>query len=78
MGYKPPKGIAPPQLEGKRTGRPRGSRNHAAEVQDILWAYEHRDDENVSPPNSQALWWWRLGLMFPDELEMFLEDWEWL
>ena len=28
MGYRPPKGVRPPQFEGKRTGRPKGSKNH--------------------------------------------------
>ena len=33
MSYQPPKGVRPPQLEGKRTGRPKGSRNLAAAPQ---------------------------------------------
>ena len=74
MAYRPPKGVRPPQLEGKRTGRPKGSKNHAAAWADVLWAYEHRDDACVSPPNPTALFWWRLARSFPDVFEFWVES----
>ncbi len=73
MGYRPPKGIAPPWLEGKRTGRPKGSRSYAAFWRDAIWAYENRYEERVQPPTLGALIWWRFALMFPCELEEFLQ-----
>jgi hypothetical protein len=75
MGYRPPKGVKPPQLEGKRTGRPRGSRNHAAAVADIRWAFDHRFQDRVRPPTPTALWWHRFATWYPDELQEFLEAW---
>jgi hypothetical protein len=75
MGYRPPKGVRPPQLEGKRTGRPKGSRNYAKVWADILWAYEHRYHHQVEPPNPMALWCYRLAYRYPDELAEFLEAW---
>jgi hypothetical protein len=73
MAYTPPKGIRPPQLEGKRTGRPRGSRNLAAAWRDAVWAWEHRDEEEVCPPTAGAAVWWFLADRYPAELEEFLE-----
>ncbi len=75
MGYRPPKGVRPPQLEGKRVGRPRGSRNHARVWDDILWAYRHRYEERALPPNPAAMWWYRLAYRYPNEFEEFLEAW---
>jgi hypothetical protein len=73
MGYRPPKGVRPPQLEGKRTGRPRGSRNHAKAWADVLWALEHSHDETVWPPNAAALLWWRFACSFPNEFAYWVE-----
>jgi hypothetical protein len=72
MGYRPPKGVRPPQLEGKRTGRPKGSRNGANAWRDVLWGYKHRYEERGNPPNAAAHLWWGLALWWPDELEEWL------
>lgn len=72
MGYRPPKGVRPPQLEGKRTGRPRGLRDYAPEWAEVKWAYERRDADEVEPPSRTALLWWRLAALYPDELGDFL------
>jgi hypothetical protein len=72
MGYRPPKGVRPPQLEGKRTGRPKGLRNYAAAWAEIQWAYMHRFDDHVSPPTPSARMWWYFAGMYPDEVEDFL------
>lgn len=75
MRYRPPKGVRPPQLEGRRTGRPRGSETHAKVWADIRWGFDHRYDERVVPPSPAALWWYRLAYRYPDEVEEFLEVW---
>jgi hypothetical protein len=71
MGYKPPKGVSPPHLDGKRTGRPKGSRNHAAGWADAVWGYDHRDDDAPAPTHSAAVWR-EFGQIFPGELSDFL------
>jgi hypothetical protein len=71
MGYRPPKGVRPPQLEGKRTGRPKGSKNFAGAWQDAVWGYEHSDN-NVSPPNPSAGLWRSFARWFPCELQDWL------
>ena len=73
MGFRPPKGVRPPQLEGKRTGRPKGSRNYADAWRDALWAYEHCDDERVSAPTRFALLFWYLASRYPYEFQEWLE-----
>jgi hypothetical protein len=76
MAYRPPKGVRPPQLEGKRTGRPRGSKNFAAAWRDVLWGYEHRYDEVVDgAPSAAAALWYRVAYFWPDEIEEWLEEW---
>jgi hypothetical protein len=72
MGYRPPKGVRPPQLEGKRTGRPKGSKNYAYSWRDVLWAYQHRHAEYVTPPNAAALVWWYFARWDEDGLQDFL------
>ena len=72
MAYRPPKGVRPPQLEGKRSGRPKGSRNYASAWRDALWGYEHRDEDRGSPPSAAAWLWWGFAVSFPDEVEEFL------
>ena len=57
MGFRPPKGVRPPQLEGKRTGRPRGSRNWQNAWQDCYWGYLHAEDFDAVPPTSGAALW---------------------
>ena len=74
MSYRPPRGIAPPQLAGKRTGRPKGSRTHAKDRADVEWAYRHRQDGGAAPPNPTALYWWRLARSFPDEFAYWVES----
>lgn len=73
MGYRPPKGVRPPQLEGRRTGRPKGSRNHAAAWADVTWGFAHRDEDRVWPPSPAALLWWYFAHQYPDQLQEFLE-----
>lgn len=73
MGFRPPKGVRPPQLEGKRTGRPKGSRNYAVAWQDVLWGYEHRDEGLASPPTTAALLWWGFASRYPEEVREWLE-----
>jgi hypothetical protein len=72
MGYRPPKGVRPPQLEGKRTGRPTGSRNFARSFQDALWGFENRNEDRVIPPSRAAWLWWTFAHNYPDQLEEFL------
>ncbi len=57
MGYKPPKGVRPAHLEGKRTGRPKGSRKWASAWRDILWGYQHAEDYGALPPTPGAALW---------------------
>src|SRR5262245_36914700 len=73
MGYRPPKGVRPPQLEGKRTGRPKGSQNHASAWRDAVWGYEHRNEDRGDPPTAGAWLWWTFASYFPDEVREFLE-----
>lgn len=73
MGFHPPKGVKPPQLEGKRTGRPRGSRNYAKVWADARWGYDHRHENYAYPPTQAAWLWWYFAHYFPDELKAFLE-----
>jgi hypothetical protein len=73
MGYRPPKGVRPAQLEGKRTGRPPGSRNHARAWADIEWAEKHMDEESVKAPNPTALFWWKFAKSFPGPFSMWFE-----
>jgi hypothetical protein len=75
MAFRPPKGVRPPQLEGKRTGRPKGSKTHARVWADILWGFRHRFEERVNAPNPSALWWYRVSYWCPYEMEEFLESW---
>ena len=76
MAYSPPRGVPPPQLEGKRTGRPKGSRDHAAAWADVQWGYAHRAEDKVVSPTLAALLWWRFAYMFPDEVGHFLARYE--
>ncbi len=73
MAYRPPKGVRPPQLEGKRTGRPKGSKTHVREWADVLWGYEHRYDYRAAYPNQSARLWWTFAYHYPEEIEAFLE-----
>jgi hypothetical protein len=73
MGFRPPKGVRPPQLEGKRTGRPKGSRNYAAIWAPVLWGFAHRFDAHAKPPSIEAPLWWGIASRYPDEVEEWLE-----
>ena len=74
MGYRPPKGVRPPQFEGKRTGRPKGSRNFDSGWQDVIWGYNHRRMDRAAPPTSGSHVWWCFAHQFPDELKWFLKN----
>lgn len=74
MAYRPPKGVRPPQLEGKRTGRPRGSRNLASAWRDARWGYDHGSEDFGGPPTAGAALWWYFAHYYPDELEAFLAE----
>jgi hypothetical protein len=74
MSYRPPKGVRPPQLEGKRTGRPKGSVNMARAWRDARWGYQHRYEDHADPPTAGAALWWYFAVYYPDALEAFLED----
>jgi hypothetical protein len=74
MGYCPPKGVRPPQLEGKRTGRPKGSKSHVKFWQHILWGYAHRAENRGYPPSEAARLWWVFASHYPDEVREFLEE----
>ena len=57
MRYRPPKGVRPPQLEGKRTGRPKGARNWAKAWRDCVWGFKHADWREIAPPTPGAALW---------------------
>jgi hypothetical protein len=46
MGYRPPKGVRPPQLEGKRCGRPKGSRNRSSLLLAMLHVWRRGPEED--------------------------------
>jgi hypothetical protein len=72
MGYRPPKGVRPPQLEGKRTGRPKGPENHARDWADVAWGYAHRHDASGPPPTGAARLWWYFAYHDPGAVGDFL------
>jgi len=74
MPQRPPKGVPPPQLEGKRTGRPKGSRNFAPAWREVRWGFDHRDEDFAEIPSGPAALWWYFAHHFPDELEWFLDN----
>jgi hypothetical protein len=74
MAFRPPKGVRPPQLEGKRTGRPKGTRNYEKAWRNVLWGYRHRHVDETTPPTTEAGLWWRLAHIFPDEVGEFLRE----
>ncbi len=57
MGYRPPKGVRPPQLEGKRTGRPRGSTNRPFMLLDMLRVCRRPADEDKTPGQKMMRKW---------------------
>lgn len=74
MGFTPPRGVRPPQLDGRRTGRPKGSRSHARVWADVLWGYEHRFEKYADYPNQNARMWWTFAQLYPDAVEEFLQS----
>src|SRR5262245_21007884 len=44
-------------LEGKRTGRPTGSKTTSSVRRDMMWAYQHLDDADAKPPSAGARMW---------------------
>ena len=73
MAHYPPKGVRPPQLEGRRTGRPKGSRNWQTAWRDCLWGYEHASDPDVAPPTAGAALWQAFAGANPWEVQDWLE-----
>jgi len=72
MAFQPPKGVRPPQLEGKRTGRPKGSKNWACAWRDAIWGNNNRFDDEACPPTPGAALWQDLAEHFPMELDEWL------
>ena len=72
MRFRPPKGIRPPQLEGKRTGRPKGSKNSAKAWSDCLWGFKNACCSFIPAPNASAALWREYATDKYDELEAFL------
>ncbi len=59
---------------GNPSGRPKGSRSHASVRRAIDWAYRHRHHRQATPPNPEALYWWRLAVSFTSEFEFWFES----
>jgi len=62
MPFSPPKGVRPPWLEGKRTGRPKGSRNWQSAWDDCWWGYIHAKKPDAQPPTAGAALWHALAI----------------
>ena len=73
MAFSPPKGLRPPQFEGKRTGRPKGSRNYPQAWRDCLWGYQHSQDFDVEPPTPGAALWQAFAAVHYWEVHDWLE-----
>jgi hypothetical protein len=73
MSFKPPKGVRPPQLEGKRTGRPKGARNWSRAWKDCIWGYENAEDEDAIPPTGGAALWQAFAASDPWAVYEWLE-----
>ena len=72
MAYRPPKGVRPPQLEGKRTGRPKRSRNWRKGWKDCVWGYLHSED-GAAPPTAGAALWQAFAATYPWQVHDWLE-----
>jgi hypothetical protein len=57
MGYRPPKGVRPPQLEGKRTGRRKNAQKWHQALEECEWGYRHAHDAKAVPPTPGAALW---------------------
>ena len=53
--------MALKDLEGKRTGRPRGARTTSRLRRDAAWAYRHLDHPDARPPSPGAKMWAQLA-----------------
>jgi len=73
MPYSPPKGVRPPQLEGNRSGRPKGSRNWASAWRDCYWGFMHAKELDAEPPTAGAALWHAFAIENYWELHDFLE-----
>jgi hypothetical protein len=60
--------MAIEQLNGRRTGRPRGSRSPARWRRDLLWAYRNLRSEDAVPPTELAKRLLAMGREHPDRL----------
>ena len=74
MAFRPPKGVRPPQLEGKRTGRPKGSRNWRKGWDDLFWGYLNAENRTAMPPTAGAALWQAFAASFPFEVHDFLKE----
>ena len=74
MAFSPPKGVRPPQFEGKRVGRPKGSRNWAGAWKDCVWGYLHANDFDATPPTAGAGVWQAFAAVNYWEVHDFLEE----
>lgn len=72
MAYRPPKNVRPAQLEGKRTGRPKGSRNWRKGWKDCVWGYLHSDD-GAAPPTPGAALWQAFAATYPWQVHDWLK-----
>ena len=72
MANFPPRGVRPPQLEGRRTGRPRGSKNRAPLVRAMQWGFEHRYDRLTPAPSEAARLAQNIARHFPEIVERWL------
>lgn len=73
MSYRPPKGVRPPHLEGKRIGRPKGSRNWSKGWKDCMWGYLNAEDQDAVPPTAGAALWQAFAATYPWEVHDFLK-----
>jgi hypothetical protein len=73
MAYFPPKGVRPPQFEGKRTGRPKGSRNWSRAWKELMWGYEHAKDFDAEPPSAGAGMWQAFASVYYYEVREWLK-----
>jgi hypothetical protein len=73
MGYRPPKGVRPPQLEGKRKGRPKGSTNRPQVHLAMLHVSRRGPEEDKTELQQMARKW-----MHENPMEFFerLDRWE--
>jgi hypothetical protein len=59
--------MALKDLEGKRTGRPRGAKTTSRVQRDLEWAYRHLDKPDAKPPSPGAKQWAEYARRQPDK-----------